>query len=497
MHPFTQHDVPDGAAAVHWFEQSSFAVRDAAGTLTLVDPYSPHDRPADRFIHAKPPMDEAEWPAHFVLLTHAHGDHTNPETLARLHAGTPDARYLGPQEAIDQLVEETPIAPAQCTAVSAGDRVQIGTMALNVVYAKPPDGDPNAGIEPPDTPHLGYVVEAGQHRLYFTGDPINTFAEHESLTAPVAALQPTVAFLTNHPTEGEFPYFDGCVRMATRCRVGIACPAHYACFVARNYDPAEVGRRLPGWRTVDPHHPAQLARRLRGVTAQAVLVEEALADGRLRLPSPTAPSFVDLVNAIHRGAGVPVAPTPHSGELGEHLFDRDHLVIVLVDGMGMAALDDPAYADLRSRVCMELDSVYPATTACAITTVATGLWPGRHGVPGWYAYLEERDLSVTVLPYTERDSGRGLSRLGVQFRELWPEPSRFGEATGDVEIHMPARYVRSTFNRYLSGRCRARGYRSLKQAARRIRSRSRRLQRRGRRQGGDLLVHPSLRHHVS
>ncbi len=245
MHPFTQHDVPDGAAAVHWFEQSSFAVRDAADTLTLVDPYSPHDRPADRFIHAEPPMDEAEWPARFVLLTHAHGDHTDPETLARLHAGTPDARYLGPQEAIDQLIEETPIAPAQCTAVSAGDRVQIGTMAVNVVYAKPPDGDSNAGIEPPDTPHLGYVVEAGRNRLYFTGDPINTFAEHESLTAPVAALQPTVAFLTNHPTEGEFPYFDGCVRMATRCRVGIACPAHYACFVARNYDPAEWAAAFP------------------------------------------------------------------------------------------------------------------------------------------------------------------------------------------------------------------------------------------------------------
>jgi hypothetical protein len=217
------------------------------------------------------------------------------------------------------------------------------------------------------------------------------------------------------------------------------------------------------------------------VTAQAALVEEALADGRLRLPSPAAPSFVDLVNAIHRGAGVPVAPTPHSDELGEHLFDRDHLVIVLVDGMGMAALDDPAYADLRGRVRMELDSVYPATTACAITTVATGLWPGRHGVPGWYAYLEERDLSVTVLPYTERDSGRGLERFGVELRELWPEPSRFAEVNRDMEIHMPARYVRSTFNRYLSGRCRARGYRSLRQAARRIRRRSRRLQRRGRR----------------
>ena len=89
------------------------------------------------------------------------------------------------------------------------------------------------------------MVSADRHRLYFTGDPINTFAEHESLTAPVAALEPTVAFLTNHPTEGEFPYFDGCVRMATRCRVGIACPAHYACFVTRDYDPAEWAAAFP------------------------------------------------------------------------------------------------------------------------------------------------------------------------------------------------------------------------------------------------------------
>lgn len=238
MHPFTQTAVPAGAAAVHWFEQSSFAVRDAAGTLTLIDPYSPHERPAGRFIHADPPMDEAEWPADFVLLTHAHGDHTNPETVTRLHAAAPSARYLGPQEAIDQIVAETPVTAAQCTAVAAGGHAPIGSMTVRAVYAKPPGGDPGAGIAPPDTPHLGFVVEAGRHRLYFSGDPINTFAEHESLTAPVAALRPTVGFLTNHPTEGEFPYFDGCVRMAERCRVGLAVPSHYGCFVARDYDTA-------------------------------------------------------------------------------------------------------------------------------------------------------------------------------------------------------------------------------------------------------------------
>ena len=245
MHPFTETAMPDGAAGVHWFEQSSFAVRDAAGTLVLIDPYSPHDRPADRFIHADPPMDEAEWPADFVLLTHAHGDHTNPETLTRLHAAAPDARYLGPREAIEQIVAETPIAAGQCTAVAAGDHAPIGPMTAHAVYAKPPGGDPGAGIAPPDTTHLGFVVETDRHRFYFTGDPINTFAEHESLTAPVAALRPTVGFFTTHPTEGEFPYFDGSVRMAERSRVNLAFPSHYDCFVARNYDPAAWANSFP------------------------------------------------------------------------------------------------------------------------------------------------------------------------------------------------------------------------------------------------------------
>ena len=112
-------------------------------------------------------------------------------------------------------------------------------MAVNVVYAKPPDGDPDAGIAPPDTPHFGYVVEAGALRIYLSGDPINTFANQRSLTEAVAELRPDVGFFTNHPTEGEFPYFAGSAQMARRCGVRVACPAHYQCFVARNYDPAQ------------------------------------------------------------------------------------------------------------------------------------------------------------------------------------------------------------------------------------------------------------------
>ena len=84
----------------------------------------------------------------------------------------------------------------------------------------------------------GYVVVSGERRLYFTGDPINTFADHAELTGAVAALQPALGFMTTHPTEGEFPFFPGSAKMARRCGVSYAVPVHRSCFVKRDYDPA-------------------------------------------------------------------------------------------------------------------------------------------------------------------------------------------------------------------------------------------------------------------
>ena len=58
MHPFASIDVPAGRLAVHWFGQSSFAIRTPGGALVLIDPYFPHERPAEKYIHDTPPLDE-------------------------------------------------------------------------------------------------------------------------------------------------------------------------------------------------------------------------------------------------------------------------------------------------------------------------------------------------------------------------------------------------------------------------------------------------------
>ncbi len=204
-------------------------------------------------------------------------------------------------------------------------------------------------------------------------------------------------------------------------------------------------------------------------TGQAARVEAAIESGVLRRPSAAGPSFVDLVRAVQRRVGSPKSSTSHGEAIAGHLFEREHLVLVLVDGMGMAALADPAFADLRGRVRMEIDAVYPATTACAMTTLATGLWPSRHGIPGWWAYLEEHDQEVAVLRFQERRSERSLNRFGVNADDLWPHPPPFAKAAREAIVyHYPSDIAGSVFVRYLSGRRRTRGYRRLRQASRRI-----------------------------
>lgn len=245
MHPITKLEVPTGKVGIHWFEQSSYAVKDANGTLILVDPYFPTDRPADRFIHSEPPANGADLPADIVLLTHSHLDHTHPETIEPLHNAFPDVIYVGPQDAIEKVVIQNRVDPDHTRVVNAGDSLTIHGVTIHVVYSKPPAGDPAANIAPPDVPHFGYVVEMSGRRLYFSGDPINTFANLPDLIAPIAELRPEIGFLTTHPSEGEFPFFADSVVMAQRLGLKVAVPAHYQCFVKRNYNPQEWAAKFP------------------------------------------------------------------------------------------------------------------------------------------------------------------------------------------------------------------------------------------------------------
>lgn len=237
MHAFADLTVAPGNIGIHWFEQNSYALKDSTGTITLIDPYFPHERPPEKFIHPEPPLDETELPVNYVVLTHAHLDHANVETCRRLHAAWPDALFICPRDCIDKVLRRAEVDLNRAVSISAGETLVRGGITIHATWSKPPQGDPAAGIRSPDVTHLGYVLETEGVVLYNSGDLINTFADHDELIADVAGFHPQIGFLTTHPTEGEFPYFEGSATMARKIGLRTVVPSHYQCFTARNYDP--------------------------------------------------------------------------------------------------------------------------------------------------------------------------------------------------------------------------------------------------------------------
>ena len=75
--------------------------------------------------------------------------------------------------------------------------------------------------------------------IYMTGDAINNLADHEELLCPVARTKPDIGLITTHPTEGEFPLFEGSIALARKIGLKAVVPSHYACFAKRTYDPQD------------------------------------------------------------------------------------------------------------------------------------------------------------------------------------------------------------------------------------------------------------------
>ncbi len=149
-----------------------------------------------------------------------------------------------------------------------------------------------------------------------------------------------------------------------------------------------------------------------------------LEEGVLLHPQDDSRTIVDLVRAILSVTGVDDALEERAPvELTATLGDREHLVFILIDGLGVDLLERCAPKGfLAGHRVAELRSVFPSTTAAALTSLATAEYPARHGIPGWWIFLEPYELTATVLPYQERFSDLDLRELGVDPGEVFTLP---------------------------------------------------------------------------
>lgn len=75
------------------------------------------------------------------------------------------------------------------------------------------------------------------------------------------------------------------------------------------------------------------------------------------------------------------------------------LIFIIIDGLGYNYLiNQNKNSNFRRYLHGSITSVFPSTTAAAMTTFYSGIAPLNHGVPAWFTYLRELGVVSTILP---------------------------------------------------------------------------------------------------
>ena len=160
--------------SLYWLGQAGFAIRWKNWRL-LIDPYLSNylaKKYRDHeFSHQRlmpPPVRLEQFKeVHFVLCTHSHSDHMDPETLCPLAEHNPQCRFIVPRA---ELIEANRrgIAAEQVIGTNAGERIELSD---EITIAAIPSAHEELKLnERGEYYCLGYLLHFGNICVYHSGD---------------------------------------------------------------------------------------------------------------------------------------------------------------------------------------------------------------------------------------------------------------------------------------------------------------------------------------
>ncbi|MBN8453038.1 alkaline phosphatase family protein [Accumulibacter sp.] len=184
--------------------------------------------------------------------------------------------------------------------------------------------------------------------------------------------------------------------------------------------------------------------------------------GSTLLPDYAGGGLVNLMQSIATACGSNDRRYPPLAALGAGtLSGARNILLLLVDGLGLRTLTrHPASLHLQRHLVGSLTSVFPSTTASAITTVMSGLAPAQHGLTGWHMHLEEVDQTLAILPLTPRQEAPRVPPEQLPPR-LFSHASLFETLTRECWVVAPRTIAASPFNAWHSRGARVAAYATL------------------------------------
>jgi hypothetical protein len=162
---------------------------------------------------------------------------------------------------------------------------------------------------------------------------------------------------------------------------------------------------------------------------------------------------------------IPALCQPWLAGIGRHR----HVVLILIDGLGARQLADLGpHSHLYRHQLATLTSVFPATTAAAITSLMTGQSPASHGLVGWHLYSSSDSNTppeiVAPLPLTVRHPANSTSTPAQLAGRLLVCPPLLPQLGRQVQILQPHYIADSPYSLHHAGSAHRYSYRSMDEA---------------------------------
>ncbi len=127
-------------------------------------------------------------------------------------------------------------------------------------------------------------------------------------------------------------------------------------------------------------------------------------------------SIVNFSSSLMKYYGLSSSYPSHA--LTDYLLSRKyrHVAVILLDGMGYQIVEDDLSngSVFKTHQIMKLNSVFPPTTAAAVTALQTGKAPIESGWLGWHEYLNDEDPSLILFQNKVYKTGEDFTKFNVQ-----------------------------------------------------------------------------------
>ncbi len=172
--------------------------------------------------------------------------------------------------------------------------------------------------------------------------------------------------------------------------------------------------------------------------------------------------IVNLVSSLVAGLGGNALHPECTALSGAAVARYRNVVLLLIDGLGFEFLQRQQPNVIADGLHARLTSVFPSTTASAITSYLTGMSPYEHGLTGWFTFLRELGSVATVLPFRPRHGGPAYSAAGIDPLQIFHWPNVFERMQAACAVVTPHYLADSDYSRATTGAARQFPYRDLK-----------------------------------